>query len=115
MAIGSISGNAWHIAASGLRDAGTRLAVSAHNVANANTDGFVPDRVDSVALSSGGVESLLVYGKSPPASTQGKVPSQTDLTTEGVSVLMAKRAYQANVRLLKIESETTRTLLEIFG
>src|SRR5690242_59180 len=41
------------VAQSGLEVASLRLAVSAHNVANAETSGFVPSRVEPVEAPSG--------------------------------------------------------------
>lgn len=107
-------GNGWWISASGIRDANLRMGVVAHNVANGSTDGFAPDRVDSEAVPSGGVTGLVVMGNAGMLS-EYEGASLTDYATEGVNLILAKRAFEANTRTLKAESETSKTLIEAFG
>lgn len=112
---GSLWGSAWQISASGLRDANLRMAVTANNVANGNTDGFIPDRVDSVTISSGGVGSVIVAGEEP--STQNmpsdyQMPSQTDYATEGVNLILAKKSFEASAKAFEIQSDVSKTLID---
>jgi flagellar basal-body rod protein FlgC len=111
---GSLWGSAWQINASGLRDADLRMRVTANNVANGNTDGFVPDRVDSVALSNGGVDSVIISGEPLPDNLPADYhpPSQTDYATEGINLVLAQRAFEANVKSLKTQNSVTKTLID---
>lgn len=111
---GSLWGSAWQISASGLRDANLRMAVTANSVANGNTDRFIPDRVDSVALSSGGVDSVIIPGEALPNNMPSdyRPPSQTDYATEGVNLVLAQRAFEANAKSLKTQISVTKTLID---
>ena len=100
-----VSHQSWFITASGLRDAVTRMDVVAHNVANSNTPGYSPTRAHSEALPQGGVTTRVEAGD--PTSNPF---SEVDLATEGLNMLLAKTAYQANARLLRTASETSRAL-----
>ena len=103
--------------ASGLRDANFRMGVIAHNVANSNTDGFVPDRVDSIAQSGGGVRPVLIPGVrvEADASVLSSVPSQTEAATEFVNLVAARNAYAANAKVIQSLVETDRTLMDMLG
>ena len=70
------------IAASGLRDASVRLDVAANNIANVNTAGFTPSRVDSVETAGGGVAPVVVlFGPNPLSD----LPPGTNPATELVA------------------------------
>lgn len=116
VAISSSSYSTWGIPASGLRDANLRMAVTANNVANGNTDGFVPDRVDSVSLSNGGVDSVITPGEpSPDYTANNKPPSQTDYATEGVKLALAKNAFQASIKAFKAQNEASKSIIDAVG
>lgn len=106
--------NTAYIAANGLMDASLRLDVTANNVANANTDGFIPWRVNSVAQAGGGVRGLVVEGNAGMFAA-AQSDSQTDLATEGVNLILARRAFQANAKSLKAYSEAETSLFEILA
>jgi len=93
------------IAQSGLDAAATRVGVSAHNVANALTDGFVPSRVAAADLAGGGVTTSVAKALDPVAEARADqamlAPSRTDLVTEIVAQRAAVRLYQANLASLK--------------
>jgi flagellar basal body rod protein FlgC len=111
-------GSAWQISASSLRDANLRMAVTAHNVANGNTDNFTPSRVESAALANGGVSSGLRLGekpKLPDGPSSFPIPSQTDYATEGLNLILAKSAYKANAYALKSQSEASKTIIDQVG
>jgi flagellar basal body rod protein FlgG len=117
MAIGSMGhsyGNGYFISASGLMDASLRLDVSADNVANANTNGFIPDRVDSLAQAGGGVRGLVVLGNAGMISDKSQ-PSQTDYATEAVNMTLARRAYEANARMITDRHEADKSLMDMIG
>lgn len=122
MSISSFGGGgfqAFGISASGIRDATLRLNVAANNIANANTDGFVPDRVSSSAVPGGGVDSYIESGESDlpdvPATNGEPTPSQTDLVTEFVNVIVAKSSAQANAKMLKVQKDVSQSLIDAIG
>jgi flagellar hook protein FlgE len=102
------------ISASGINDASLRMNVVANNIANSNTDDFVPDRVDSVALPGGGTIGVFVAGNAGMLSDY-EGSSLTDYATEGVNLILAKRAFEANARMLKAENETSQALFDAIG
>ena len=108
-------GSGFSASASGLRDSQLRMDVVANNVANSNTDGFVPDRVDSTASSGGGVSSQIVSSQSQPTVPNPTAYSQTDYATEGVSMIAAKRAYQANAVAIRARRDAERNLMDAFA
>jgi flagellar hook protein FlgE len=79
-------------AARGMADAGRRMDVAAHNVANVSTEPFAPLR---------------------PDGTQGEVGS-LDLASELVdATILAPIAYSANATVLRTAAETQRALLDL--
>jgi flagellar basal-body rod protein FlgC len=109
------------IAASGLAAAGLRLDASARNVANALSDGYAPVRVEARAAAGGGVEAAVV----PPAPSEGErradaalsgaLLSRVDLATEVTGQLSARRAFEANLAVLRAADEAERSLLDLLG
>jgi flagellar basal-body rod protein FlgC len=99
-------GHATSSAASGLRVQTARLAQSAANVANVNTDGYEATTVDSVSRLGAGASASTAstYGPfaTPIAQDSQAVPaSDTDLAAETVTQLSSLRAFQANVAVLQ--------------
>ena len=102
-------GNAISSAVSGLRASGLGVAVTANNVANATTAGFVPDQVTT---------SSVVTGRSPTtgdpagggviASVRSAMPlaaasldqSNVDLAGEFTRLIQAKAAYAQSLDLI---------------
>jgi flagellar basal-body rod protein FlgC len=102
------------IALSGMRDAQLRVDVAAHNIANMNTDGFVPSRVISSEARGGGVQSTVQPGTPPPLPPgRPPLPSGTDLPTELMGMMTAELAYVANAMVLRTQAEMTGTLLDV--
>ncbi|MGZ3278979.1 MAG: flagellar basal body rod C-terminal domain-containing protein [Caulobacteraceae bacterium] len=94
------------IAVSGLTTASTRLQVSASNVANMDDAGpkpFVPTRVATVSLPSGGVEARL----SPAAPG-----AQVDLVGEMVDQMMAMQQYKASAALIAADDRLQKSTME---
>lgn len=91
-------------AASGLAAQSARIQVSAHNVANVNSQDFTPQRV-TLAEGPGGVRAIVEPAPDPAAGV--------DLATEMVDQLSASRAYEANLAVLRGETERFESLLEI--
>ena len=110
---GNSGGNYW-ISVSGLRDASLRMDSVAHNVANANTDGFRPDRIDAQAEANGGVRSLVVDANAAIVQDP-QAPSQTDYGTEGVNLILARRAFNANLKALQSQHQADQAIIDIVG
>lgn len=94
------------IALSGMRSAGTRVAVSAHNVANLLTDGFRPQRVVQTAQAAGGSQAAVATA---PA------PEPVELDREIVGQIEAKAQFKASARVLEIGLELRGSLLDILA
>ena len=89
-------------ALSGLAAAQTRLAASAHNVANLNTPGFRRDEVRAQADPNGGVRVSVQQAQRPGA----------DLVRDVVEQKAAAYAFKANLQVLKTERTTTGSLFD---
>lgn len=104
-------------AQSGLQAAATRVGVSAHNVANALTDGFVPSRVTSAEVAGGGVTTAVTPVRDALAEARADeallAPSRTDLVTEVVAQQAATRLFQANLASLRTADALFEAALEL--
>lgn len=115
--------NAFSISASGMQDASLRLNVAANNIANANTDEYIPARVNSTAIPTGGVEGHIEMPETnfEPVEGTPEIPpdtpalSQTDLALEFVNILVAKTAFKANAKVMEHTRDMTETLIDIAG
>ena len=130
--------SALSIAASGLAAASLRLEVSASNVANALDSGPLPDapnaanfppayvplRVDQTAVAGGGTAATVTPVSpsfvpsfdpgAPFADKNGLVAApNVDLANELVQQIIARYAFAANARVIQVESEMMKTLLDI--
>ena len=137
-AVGGVSnvGSVSATALSGLRAASLRLDVVANNLANINTDGFVPAHVLGSDLPQGGVRSTIATGErrrqdapredSANGSSEGTFPpallddpattaSSVNPVGEIVSMLLAKAAFIASLRALQHDSAVNRHLMEVLG
>ncbi len=105
------------IAQSGLQIASLRLAVSANNVANAETSGFVPSRVEAQEVPSGGVRGAVVKQNDPQFEARMDRAivgaSGTDLIQESVEQSLAAASFRANLVTLKTADETLGALLDL--
>ena len=121
---------------SGLHAQAKRIGVSAQNVANlgstgvrsdppeAADDGYVPQRVEAVAEPGGGVRAQSVP-ISPPATfvhdpgdpaadADGMAPRpNVSLERETVTQIDAKRAYEANLRVIETVDDMVGSLLDV--
>ena len=119
--------SASHAAVSGMLAAQRRLEVSAGNVANVSTPGYVPARTTDRARREGGVESIVEREPSAtglpatrpdaPAGVDGdgRPLSGTDLGTEFVTQITAQRAFEANLAVLRTENEMLGSLVRRRG
>jgi len=94
------------IALSGIQSAQTRVAVSAHNVANLLTEDFRPQRVHQTQSPSGGSQTRVL---------QSRDPEPVSLEREIVSQIQAKTAYTASARVFEVGAELQGALLDIFA
>jgi len=112
--------SAIHTALSGLTAFGKQLDVSAHNVANVNTDGFKKSDTTFVEAPSGGVLPVVQKDNSPgPAvlkdTAQGYMQvelSNVDLAEEAVSQILAQRGFEANLRTMKTADDMLGSILD---
>lgn len=107
---------------SGLAAAQKRITTSAHNTANANTDGFKKQIVTHQNVEpQGGVTSTVeqvntpgpVYFRETDNGLTQFEHSNVDLGEEAVNQLVGKRHYEANLRALDIQNKTLGSVLDI--
>lgn len=110
-----------HTALSGLTAFGKKVEVTAHNVANVNTDGFKKLQTDFIEVPVGGVEATvrqddspgaLVLKDTPPGPAQVDV-SHTDLGQEAVNLIVSQRGLEANLTMLRTADQVLGTVLDI--
>ena len=85
----------------------TMLNVNANNIANVNTDGFVPS---DTRMSD---ESTSVSANTRLADDNGSTKSQTDLAKELPDQIIAQDAVDVNVSAIKTKDEMLGTLLDM--
>jgi flagellar hook protein FlgE len=90
------------IAGSGLQAAQTRLASSAHNIANAATPGFQRQVVAQHGVPAGGVATALE--RSPVAGDA--------LAEDLVALKLAQHLFTANLKVLRTHDRMLGTLLD---
>ncbi|MBJ94456.1 MAG: hypothetical protein CMP23_08240 [Rickettsiales bacterium] len=108
------------IANSGLQAQQSRVHAAAHNIANLTTDDFRPQQVALSSREGGGVRAEV---SSAPNSGPPRFDPQsgellgnfsgTDLPTEALTLISARRAYGANLALLRTELERGQELMRI--
>jgi flagellar hook protein FlgE len=110
-------GSTFAIALSGMRAAELRLGTSAHNVANALTEGFQPLAVASSEAPGGGVESRVVPANDPAVESRidAAVLAGGDLAGELVGQAMAAAAFRANLASLRAADELVQSLVQVRG
>ena len=85
----------------------TMLNTSANNIANVNTDGFVPS--DTQITSNGEATTT----NTRLSDDSGSAKSQTDLATELTNQIIAQDAVAVNVSAIKTQEEMIGSLLDI--
>ncbi|WMW82279.1 flagellar basal body rod C-terminal domain-containing protein [Undibacterium cyanobacteriorum] len=100
---------------SAMRAYDTALSSSAHNIANANTNGFQPQSVQFQEAPNGGVTvNISQKSKSMAAQDPGNaIPSNTDLTTEITDSLQFKIGFQMAAKLVQTGDEMLDSLLKM--
>ena len=123
----------FHSSVSGLQAQSKRLSVSADNIANMSTastpgsdSAFKPQEVIQSTTAGGGVRaetrdvepsSVPVYSPSNPlADDEGVVEiPNVSLEAEFSNQILAKRAYQANVAVIRTKDEMLGSLMDLDG
>lgn len=111
------------VAQSGLNAASTKLAVSADNTANGNTDNFVPSRAVAEERAEGGVRVNISReardlapqtpaGTPPVRGEQRAEPSRTDVVEETANRILAAAAFRSNLKTVEAADEQQKTLLD---
>ncbi|ADN09253.1 flagellar basal body protein [Sulfurimonas autotrophica] len=85
----------------------TMLNTTANNVANVNTDGFVPK---DTRMSN---DSNSVRATIRETDSNGSAKSQTDLAKEIPDEIIAQDATTVNVNVIRTQDEMMGTLLDI--
>ena len=126
------------IAVSGLSVASLRLQVAASNIANASSDGPLPDtpnpenfplaysalRVNQVDNFGGGTSATVTNVLPPTSATydptapyadgRGMVASpNVDLANELVQVLLARFSYAANAQVIRADAQMSAALFDL--
>jgi flagellar basal body rod protein FlgG len=101
----------------GLSAYGAQLANIAHNVANVNSDGY-KKTVATVKEDDAGLPKVnLTKSDSPgPIIQLDGLPremSNVNLAEEIPQMILAQRAYEANIKALKAQDETLKSTLDI--
>jgi len=85
----------------------TMLNSTANNIANVNTDGFIP-KDTKITNDTGSVRA-----NTQEADNNGSKRSQTDLAKEIPDEIIAQDATAVNVNVIKTQDEMLGTLLDI--
>jgi len=83
------------------------MNVNANNIANVNTDGFIP-RDTRMSNSNGVVSSNIRMG-----DNNGSLKSQTNLAKEIPDQIIIENAVALNVNAIKTQNEMLGSLLDI--
>ena len=101
-------------------DNSLEIVVAAVDIANANTDGYRSQRVDTVQTGTGvAARAASVNGPNradtaapvKPAESEA-APSDVNLTDEMVSMVENENFYEANLRALRAADDMVGTLLD---
>ena len=103
------------IAVSGLQAAQFQLAVSANNIASADTAGYKAQRANLTALPAGGVAVAGTTSDPSPGPIQpdGSQGSNVDLANEVVGMIQARNLYTANALVIRTADQMYGTQLNI--
>ena len=90
------------IALSGMNAAQTGLQVTAHNIANLNTEGFRRQQVLQSSVAPAGVSTTLTRSAQPGES----------MITDLVGLLQSKNAFLANLAVFRHQDDAIGSLLD---
>lgn len=113
-----------NIAAGGLSAASARIAVTAGNIANADSARYQARRAmlaptaHSTTSGTGGgvrVDSVTLDSSDVRLDPEGGPGSNVDLARESVSLIRTKHQYAANAKLVKAGDQMLGTLLDVLA
>jgi flagellar hook protein FlgE len=114
--------NATGSALSGIKACGTKIGVTANNIANMNTDGFKKSRavleeghLSGVTVS---IEEIDTPGAILPAqdgSGETRETSNVDLEEEAGNLITTRTALSANIKTLRTWDEMTESLIDLLA
>jgi flagellar basal-body rod protein FlgC len=117
--------DAFSSAISGISSNATRAAVTANNIANANTSGFKASRVTVESSGSGRQETHITKSTEPgsllprpdglPEGSELEETSNVDLAEEFVQLQISEHGYSANAAVIKTQGEILGTLLDMLA
>ncbi len=98
-----------------------KLGVTAHNIANVNTEGYKKYRATMEEDALGGVRVNIRRVETPghpyeiweDGQPTIKETSNVDLTQEIPNLMIAQRGYEANIKTIQTEEKMLGTLLDI--
>ena len=101
----------------------TRAQATANNTANINTDGFKKTRVTLVEAKTQGVTTEVQQVATPgpmvyEATPAGEVlveKSNVELSEELPQMMLDRRGFQANIKMIKAQDEMLGSLLDLKG
>jgi flagellar basal body rod protein FlgG len=101
----------------GLSAYGAQLANTAHNVANVNSDGYKKTtatvKEDNAGLPTVNLTKSNTPGPIIQVDGVTREMSNVDLAEEIPQMILAQRAYEANIKALKAQDETLKSTLDI--
>ncbi len=106
---------------SALQAFGTKMSVTANNIANVNTDGFKKSRAVLEQGCNNGVRvdvrQIDASGPSVLELSEGQMTerelSNVDLAEEIPETIIAQRGYEANLKMIKTQDEILGILIDI--
>lgn len=112
--------NTFNIAGSGLRANIAQQATSAHNIANANTDGFARQRTTQSAEQTGGVSARVdTVSLSPEAQMQSETvagaQNNVNVANEMVKQIETRENFKQNAQTVRAQDNMQKTLLDTFA
>jgi flagellar basal body rod protein FlgG len=109
--------NSYNSLLSGMTAASSQMNLAASNIANLSSQGYQALRANLTNTQGGGVAVASVTADTSPGDIDpdGIVESNVDPANEVVSMMLAKFAYTADAKVLKMDNDTTGTLLNVLG
>jgi len=110
-----------HSALSGLTAIQKKMESTANNVANLNTDAYKKTRVTLHAQEPQGIQAVVQQIQTPGPIVYEQTPegeslvekSNVELTEELPTMMLSRRFFQANLKIVRVEDEMLGSLLDI--
>ena len=109
----------------GISSNATRAAVTANNIANANTPGFKASHVTAESSSSGRQETHITESTEPgsllpridglPEGSELKETSNVDLAEEFVQLQISEHVYSASAAVIRTQGEILGTVIDMLA